>query len=116
MYPNLTEEGKEEAHNLVQVIIKAVKKQLDSADFYCDIPTYIESDSWTNFKNSMMDGFKDYPTAKLKYQYDFKEIRKKMLKDNYNEIITELNQDNLEEIKSLNERIDWLEKYSRDRN
>jgi len=112
-YPELTEQGKTEARNLVKKIVKDIKKELDGNDFYCEIPCYIESDSWKNFRNSLLDGLKDYSNAKLMYKYDFKKIREVMLRDYRDEIVNDLNQDHLIEIKVLKERIKTLEEIHR---
>ena len=108
--PELTETGKEEAEYLVKAIVKAVKKELDENDFYCNIPIYIESDSWQNFRNSIMDGMNDYTTGKAADLYDFKAVRKVILRENYEQIIKDLDHDNLEKIKELEERVKFLER------
>jgi len=111
--PKLTEEGKIEAALLVKKIVENIKKELDDNSFYCDIPLYIESDSWNNFTNSLLEGLKDYSSAKVIHAYDFKKIREVMLRDFRDEIINDLNQDHLIEIKVLKERIKTLEKFNR---
>jgi len=110
LYPKLTEQGKEEAELLVKSIIKKVTDALDENDFYCNIPCFIESDSWTNFRNSIMDGMNDYSTGKAADLYDFKQLRQVILRENYDQLTKDLNQDNLEEIKKLKETIGYLEK------
>ncbi len=107
LYPELTEKGKEEAAMLVKAIVKSVVEELDDNDFYCNIPCYIESDSWTNFRNSIMDGFNDYSTGKANDLYDFKNLRKVMFRDFKDEIIKDIDQDNLDKIKSLEDQIEF---------
>ena len=112
-YPKLTETGKQEAASLVRMIVEQVKIGIDDSELYQSIPCYIESDAWTNFRNSIMDGFNDYSNGKAKDLYDFKTVRKVMLAENYDLIIKDLNQDNLEKIKSLEETIRILMSHQR---
>ncbi len=108
-YPKLPEAGKEEA----QLIIDGFKKKLVEAaeeaisNLYCDIVVHIESDSWTNYRNDMMEGFKDYNNRKVQGQHDFKAIRQQIYKDFRSDIIKDLDQDNLEKIKGLEEQLKW---------
>lgn len=112
LYPELSEEGKKEA----QLIMDAFKKKLKKAaneilsDFYCDVAMYIESDSWTNFRNQLLDGFKDYGNRKIQGEYDFKEIRQAIYREYRDEIIQDLDQDLMEENKRLKETIEFLRK------
>lgn len=113
LYPKLTEKGKEEAALLVKSIVKAVIKELDDNDFYCNIPCYIQSDSWINFRNSIMDGFNDYANGKANDLYDFKHLREVMLRENYDQIIKDIDQDNLDKIKDLEKHIEILNSFNR---
>jgi len=110
LFPTLTEEGQEEAQKLIDAFkIKLVKaaEEVISA-LYCDIATYIESDSWTNFRNELLDGFRNYNNRKIQGLYDFQEIRKSLLKEFKEEIIYDLNQDLVEENQKLKEHINIL--------
>ena len=58
---------------------------------------YIESDSWTNYRNDLMDGFRGYKNNG-KHQYDFKELRQAIYKNHKEEIVNDLNTDLLKDI------------------
>ncbi len=119
LFPELTEAGQKEAQALIDKFRDILKKEAKDAmenimgDFYCDIVPYIESDSWTNFKNDMMDGFKNYDNKRIQGEYEFKEIRKSIFKEFKDEIIKDLNQDHLETIKSLEDQIEYMRKFDR---
>lgn len=110
LYPELSEEGKKEAQQIIDGFKEKMKKVVDEiiGDAYCDVVNYIESDSWSNFRNQIMDGFKDYDNRKITAKYDFKEIRQSILKHHREEIIKDLDQDNLKEIDDLKNRIKYL--------
>ncbi len=116
LYPELTEQGQKEAQELINSFKGKLKSAAEEVigDLYCNIIPDIESDSWTNFRNDMMDGFKDYNNSKIQARYDFKAIRKQILKDHYKDIVKDLNQDMVEEIKSLNKTIDSLRQSIQD--
>jgi hypothetical protein len=110
-YPELSDEGKQEAAKIVADFKEQIKKAADEAISTIETSTimYIESDSWQNFRNHLMDGFKDYQNNKVIAKYDFKAIRQQILKDNYEEIVKDLNQDLLEEIQQLKLNIQSLQ-------
>jgi len=107
LFPELSEEGKAE----VQLLIDSFKDKLTKvaeetiANLYTDAVSYIESDSWTNFRNQIMDGFKDYDNRKIQGEWNFKEIRAEIFKQFKSDIITDLNQDIYEENLKLKQQI-----------
>ena len=103
LYPLLSEDGQKEAQELVDQFKKQLIKAADAAigDLYTDIVVHIESDSWCNFRNKLMDGFKNYNNRKIQCEYEFATIREQIYKDFRDEIIKDLNQDNIEKIESL---------------
>lgn len=113
LYPELPEAGKVEA----QKLIDAFKNKLISAaneaisDLYCDVAVHIETDSWTNFRNDMMEGFKNYNNRKVHGEFDFKEIRQQIYKEFRDEIIEDLNQDLVTEIESLKKELKWEREF-----
>ena len=111
LYPKLTEDGEQEAQAIVDRFKKKLKEVADEVigDFYCDVALYIESDSWGNFRNEIMDGFKNYNNRKVQGKYDFKEIRQAILKNHREDIIADLNQDMLEEIDQLKKHIEFMQ-------
>jgi uncharacterized protein CbrC (UPF0167 family) len=116
LYPELSEQGKIEAQEILNDFADKIRKVIyDTVEycidnFYSDIIPYIESDSWSNFRNEIMDGFKNYNNCKIQAEYDFKDIRQQIYKEYRDDIIKDLNQDLLEENKKLKERIEWLNK------
>ena len=110
LYPEVTEKGQQEAQNFINEFKEKLKKVADEVigDLYVDIPSYIESDSWSNFRNEIMAGFKNYDNRKLQNKYDFKEIRAEIYKDFKTDIIKDLNGDLLEENEKLKEEIEQI--------
>jgi len=111
LYPKLSEEGEKEAQKIIDIFKEKLKKVADETikDFYCDVVNYIESDSWSNFRNEIMEGFKNYDNRKIQAEYNFKEIRQTILKEYRADIINDLNQDMIEEIKSLKSTIEYIQ-------
>jgi len=110
LYPILGEEAKKEAQKLMdefkEGMLKTAKEVLGS--LYCDVSVHIESDSWTNFGNQILDGYKDYNNRKIQAKYDFKEIRQAILKEHREDIIADLNQDMVKEIEDLKHTIEIM--------
>ena|SRR3990167_10086974 len=107
LYPNLSEQGAIEANETIQAFkarISDVIKEL-LGELYVDIIPHISSDSWSNYRNELMDGFKDYNNRLVQGEYDFKQIREKIYKDYREEIIKDLNQDMIKEIENLKAHI-----------
>ena len=114
LYPELTEQGKEEAQKIMDSFKPKLKKLMDEvlADLYTDVSYYVESDHWTNYRNALMDGFRGYGGGKPNHEYDYKELRQSIYKNHKNEIVADLNRDLVEEnerliaqIKQLQQRI-----------
>jgi len=118
LYPELPEAGREEAQALIDKFKEQLKKAAHDAisDLYCDVAVFIESDSWGNFRNKLMDGFKNYSNRKLQADYDFKEIRRQIFKEFRADIIKDLNQDLVEENEKLKNDVARLEQWLRERN
>ena len=115
LFPELTEAGQEEAQNLIDRFKESLKKSADEviSDLYCGIVPYIETDSWTNFRNDLLDGFRDYKNRKIHAEYDFKKIRETIYKEYRDEIIGDLNQDMVKEIEDLKQSIEHLQELRR---
>ena len=107
LFPELSEEGKAEAQLLIDSFKDKLTKVAEEtiANLYTDAVSYIESDSWTNFRNQIMDGFKDYDNRKIQGEWNFKEIRAEIFKQFKSDIITDLNQDIYEENLKLKQQI-----------
>lgn len=107
--PKLTKEAEEQAFQLLEKFKTDMVKMAENviSDLYCDIIPFIESDSWCNFRNEVMAGFKDY-NNKAKAEFDFKAIRQQILKENRAEIIHDLNQDLVKENEQLKKEINQM--------
>ena len=111
LYPELTEQGKEEAQKIMDSFKPKLKKLMDEvlADLYTDVSYYVESDHWTNYRNALMDGFRGYGGGKPNHEYDYKELRQSIYKNHKNEIVADLNQDLVEENQKLMAQIKQLQ-------
>lgn len=103
LYPEVSEIGKQESQKFIDQFKEKLKKVAEEVigDLYVDIPCYIESDSWSNFRNQVMDGFKDYKTRLKQSEFDFKEIRQEIFKDFREDILKDLNADLVKENEDL---------------
>ena len=111
LYPRLTEQGEVEAQKIMDSFKPKIKALIDElmGDLYCDVSYHVESDHWSNFRNELMDGFKGYKQGAAVHTYDFAELRKAIYDNNKEEIVKDLNQDLVEEVKRLKEHIEWME-------
>jgi hypothetical protein len=109
LYPKLTEQGEKEAQLIMDSFKPKISAVIDElmGQLYCDVAYYIESDSWTNYRNDLMDGFRGYKNNG-KHQYDFKELRQSIYKNHKEEIIKDLNADLLEENEKLKKQLEEL--------
>ena len=110
-YPELTEAAQKEAQILIEKFKEKLKFAADEtiSEFYCNMMPFIESDSWTNFRNSIMDGFRNYNNRKIEGEYDFKKIRQQILKEHRDDLVKDLDKDMIEEIKQLKETIERIQ-------
>ena len=116
LFPELTEEGKQQAQNLMirfESILKETATKIMSeitTDFYCDILHEIESDHWMNYRTKMVNALCDYEN-KPNASYDFDRIRKSIYRNHKEAIVKDLNQDLLKEIDDLKEHIRRSDEY-----
>ena len=115
LYPTLPEPGAQEAQELIERFKQQLKTAAEFAftDFYTNILPYIESDSWLNFRNQMLEGFLNYNNRKIQGEYDFKQLRQQIYREFRDEIIKDLDQDNLEEIERLKREVEHLREMLR---
>ena len=115
LYPLLSEDGIKEAQTLVdgfkQALIKAATEAISG--LYCDITPHIESDSWSNYRNDLIDGLRNYNNRLVQGEYDFKQIRQQIYLEYRDDIIKDLNQDMLEEIESLKKQLEGERDFRR---
>lgn len=111
LYPELTEQGKEEAQKIMDSFKPKLKRLMDEVlgDLYTDVSYYVESDHWCNYRNALMDGFKDYSGGKANHEYDYEELRQAIYRNHKDEIVRDLNQDLVEENERLKAQIEQLQ-------
>ena len=113
--PQLGEQGEAEA----QALIDSFKQRLASAaeetigELYCNMAFFIESDSWENFRSRVIDQIRNYSDMRISSAYDARMVRKAILRHHRDEIIEDLNQDLLKEIREKDELIAKLEANQR---
>lgn len=110
-YPELTEQGKEEAQKIMDSFKPKLKKLMDEVlgDLYSDVSYYVDSDHWANYRNALMDGFKDYGSGKPNHDYNYKELRQAIYRNHKEEIVKDLNQDLVSENEQLKEQVRQLQ-------
>ena len=113
LYPRLSEEGEIEAQKIIDKFKSDISKVAEEAiqTLYTDVAVYIESDSWGNFRNQIMDGMMNYDNRKIQSKHDFDRIRKSILKNHREDIINDLNQDLLTENESLKKQMQELREF-----
>jgi F0F1-type ATP synthase membrane subunit b/b' len=111
LYPELSQAAEDEAEKVIEAFKQQMKKAGDEAieTLWCNLIHHIESDSWSNFRTSIINGLSDYNN--LNSEQDKSAIRKAVLKNHRDEIISDLNQDNLKQIEDLKQQI--VESYRR---
>jgi hypothetical protein len=109
-YPALTEQGEKEAQIIMDTFKKKMAVVADEviSSFYTDVSFYVESDHWTNYRQSMINGLMGYKKVGTEDSYGFKELRTAIYTGNKEEIIKDLNADLVLENQQLKERIEQL--------
>lgn len=117
LYPELTEQGKEEAQRIMNSFKPKIKSLIDEllGELYTDVSYYIESDHWTNYRNALMDGIKNYGSGKPNHEYEYKELRQAIYRNHKDEIVNDLNQDLVSENKQLKKQIEKLQQQLHER-
>ena len=107
LFPELTEQGKKEAQDLMIKFEKRLKERAVeimkdiTTDFYCDILNEVESDHWSNYRTKLLNALCDYNNKGKQGAHDFDRIRKAIYRKHKEDIVKDLNQDLLDEIKDL---------------
>ena len=112
--PPLTEKGKKEAQLLIDrvrqeiklVATEIIESELDN--MYTDISEWIESDSWSNYRASVIRGVAGYSGLG---RHESKGIRDKILAENRGELINDLNTDLADEVDRLNNVINEMQRW-----
>ena len=110
LYPELTEQGKEEAQRIMDSFKLRLKEMMREvlSELYTNVSYYVESDHWTNYRNAILDGFKGYTNGREDHSYDYKQLRQAIYANHKEEIVKDLNQDLLEEIESLKQQLKFV--------
>lgn len=117
LYPELTEQGKKEAQRIMDSFKPKLAKLMGEVlgDLYTDVSYYVDSDHWTNYRNALMDGFKDYGSGKPSHEHNYKELRQAIYRNHKDEIVTDLNQDLIVENEQLKKNVEQLLQQLHDR-
>ena len=115
LFPRLTEEAANEAQALMDGFKAKMLKLCEETlgQLYCDVSMYVESDHWTNYRNDLLAGLRNYGNRKIQASYDFAKIRRAIFDEYRAELIADINQDLLEEIDELKKTISREREYSR---
>ena len=111
LFPELTEQGKQEAQDLIIKFQKILKEKAEeimssiSSDFYTDIINEVESDHWINYRTKLLNGLCNYSNKKTQNSYDYDRIRKSIYENHKEDIVKDLNQDLLAEIEDLKRQL-----------
>ena len=102
LYPQLNEGGAELFQKLIDQFKERMKVVSEDiiGDLYVDLADHVESDQWTNYRNTLLDGLCDYRN-KDHSPYDYKKIRRKMFDEYREEIIKDIGADLVEKIDDL---------------
>jgi hypothetical protein len=117
LYPELTEQGKKEAQELINKFEANLKEQAIkimeeiTTDFYCNVLNEIESDHWINYRSKILNELCNYSNKSIQASNDYDRIRKSIYKHHKEDIIKDLNQDLLKEIEMLKKTIEMSNKW-----
>lgn len=111
VYPELTEQGKEEAQKIMDSFKPKIKALFEEimGNLYTDVSYHVDSDHWTNYRNALMDGLRGYKEVESQSEYNYKQIREAIYRNHKDEIIKDLNSDLVNEIEDLKNQIKNLE-------
>jgi len=109
LYPTLAPEAQLEAQELMDDFKEKMLKLCEEtlSQLYCDVSAYIESDHWTNYRNDLLAGLRNYGNRKVQASYDFANIRRAIFDEYREEIIQDLNQDLLDEVDKLKKEVEY---------
>lgn len=108
-YPRLTPEGEAEAQRIMDVFRRKMRAISDDVlgDLYTDVAQYIESDSWTNFRNHFISSFRRLDPAFCGV-YNLRELARVIAKENPELVGKYVNEGNIERIRQLEDTIKFL--------
>jgi hypothetical protein len=118
-YPQLPEGAEVEAIKLIDKSKEYLKKTIENVaieildKIYSDVAPWVGGDMVGNFQRQIVDAICDYNQLKEFSRWDAKKVRNRIFSEYKEEMVKDLNQDNLEKIKELEEEIIRLKKESR---
>ncbi len=110
-YPELNKEGQDAAQEAIDRVREGMKKaclnviEEEISYIYTDIAKYVESDSWDNFRQSVIQFVSGYTGLS---EYESRPIRNRILMENRDQLILDLNQDLIRKNKDLEEKVNYL--------
>lgn len=115
LFPSLAPEAAEEAQALMDGFKAKLLKLCDETlgELYCDVSAYIESDHWSNYRNDLLAGLRNYENRKVQASHDFAAIRRAIFDAYKEEIIPDLNQDLLQQVEELTTRLEQYRELAR---
>ena len=115
LYPTLEPEAQAEAQALMDSFKEKMLKlcQETLGELYCDVSAYIESDHWTNYRNDLLAGLRNYGNRKVQASHDFAKIRRAIYEAYRAEIVADLNADLVAEVEQLKKELEREREFSR---
>jgi hypothetical protein len=107
-YPRISEQGEKEAQALIESFKEKLKRVASDVldDLYFDVGSYIESDSWTNFRNQFISAFRRLD-EKFCGVYNLKDLARVIAEEHPEQIAKLVDQGNVEKIRSLEESVEY---------
>lgn len=111
LYPQLSEQGVKEFEAAIEQFKKKLAKAAEETigNLYQDLSLYIESDHWTNYRNKIVAGFRQYDCGQADSRINFKELREAVFREHRDELIEDLNADLQEENERLKDQVKRLQ-------
>jgi hypothetical protein len=115
LYPTLSPEAQAEAQALMDGFKENMLKlcQETLGQLYCDVSAYIESDHWTNYRNDLIAGLRNYGNRKVQASHDFAKIRRAIYEEYRAEIVADLNADLVAEVEQLKKDLEREREFRR---
>ncbi len=114
-YPRLTEAGELEAQRVIDAFKKQMAKVCEDtlSNIYCDVAGYIETDSWTNFRNQFINAFRRLD-EQFCGQYNLRSLAEVIAKECPEQVAKYIDQVHVAKIKELEGTIEfWKRHYGR---
>lgn len=103
----------QEAQSAINKFKLDMKEAMDEClgKLYCDVIPYIETDAWTNYRESLrLDLSHEYKYSEFKNKWSV-DLRRAIFVENREELSALLNQDLLARIKTLEDRVKEYDQF-----